>query len=369
MSNIVSLEDIKKDRKNDDGKIVKTITPFGVSSNSSNPPKRPESKSSNKYFHGPGRTLDGKTSHTDPESLAEPLPASNYHRTDPLLGDDEVVQVHSQAPPKELSFTFWSFNRDISEITPGFLCGYSYCPCCLGPCCSEERKRDWCKLLKTITFYLMIIQIILYLTCVSLSTDLDWSLSPDLDVLMKFGANGYAYLKKYLYHRLLSYNILHGSIIHICANTFSQFLFVLPMEEAWGIWKFLIMYVSTGIVGGLFSGIQKSSISVGASCSILGIMGGFSILIIIYWTRLTSHQRLLYLFWLMMTPFEFVATSFLPHVDWLGHLGGFLSGLSVAAIVFHGSASTLKAKRLFLIGGIIGLILCALTPLLIIYLQ
>lgn len=378
MSNIISLDDVKKKKSKDPSAGVKIVSPFGTqsasaSTSSSNQPTNPNS---NPYFQGQGRTLDGKVTKAPKQDNAPSQPVYQTFsplensRNEPLLDNSEVSDILSQYNiPKELSFQFWSLNTtDPSQLTPCYMFQYSLCPCCSGPCCSPDRKKDWCKVFKSITFYLIIIQLILYSVCMSLSKDITWELSPDIDILSKFGANGYDFLKRYQLYRLLSYIVLHGSLIHILVNSFTQFLFVIPMEAAWGIWRFLIIYVSTGIIGGLFSGIRKSNVSVGASCSILGIMGGFTILILVFWSQIGSQAKFGFMLWIMLMPFEFVATSFLPSVDWLGHLGGYLGGLGVTAIIFHKKATSPKLSLGLLIGGIIFTILVILVPLLMIYL-
>lgn len=376
MSNIISLDDIKKNKAKEPASGVKIVTPFGTQTVS--PSAKPKTNTNaNPYFQGQGRTIDGKVTNTPPpqqtpssQPVYQTFSPLEGNRNDPLLEDNSEISavLAEYNVPKELSFQFWSLNTsDPSQLTPCYLCQYSFCPCCTGPCCSSERKKDWLKLLKSITFYLIIIQIILYIVCISMSRDMSWELDPDLDILSKFGANGYGFLKKYQFYRLLSYIILHGSLVHILVNSLTQFLFVIPMEAAWGYWRFLIIYISTGIIGGLFSGIRKSSISVGASCSILGIMGGFTVLILIFWSQIGSRSRFGFMLWIMLMPFEFVATSFLPSVDWLGHLGGYLSGLGITAIIFHGKAQSRKLSIGMLVGGIILTILVILVPLLMIF--
>lgn len=375
MSNIISLDDVKKKKSKEQASGVKIVTPFGAHSVS--PPQQQSNTNSNPYFQGKGRTLDGKvTNNPPPKQTAPSQPVYQTFsplegsRTEPLLVDnsDASAVLSEYNIPKELSFQFWSLNTsDPNQITPSYLCHYSLCPCCAGPCCSAERKKDWSRLFKSITFYLIIIQIILYIVCISLSKNMTWELDPDLSVLSKFGANGFMFLKKYQFYRLLSYIILHGSIIHILVNGLTQFLFVIPMEAAWGKWRFLIIYICTGIIGGLFSGIRKSSVSVGASCSILGIMGGFTVLILIFWSQIGAKSRFGFMLWIIMMPFEFVATSFLPNVDWLGHLGGYLSGLGVTAIIYHGKALSRKLSIGMLIGGIVLTALCVVIPLIMIF--
>ncbi|OHT05218.1 Clan S-, family S54, Rhomboid-like serine peptidase [Tritrichomonas foetus] len=361
MTNIISVDDIKKKKGSEKPANARVFSVFG--GRSSEPPPQP-STSTTTRFQGAGRSLNGEvvkpqqTTQPPSQPINQPLPTLHeYDRTDPLI--DSFSEAHSQfSVPQELKFDFWSLNiTDVNEISRcKTICALSYCPCCVGPCCSPNRKKDWFKFLKMTTFYMMVIQLILYIVSLALSKTVTWDLQPDLDILIKLGANGYQFLTKFHFHRLLSYIFLHGSIFHIFVNTFSQFLFVIPMESAWGYWRFLVIYFVSGIIGGLASGFQKTVVSVGASCSILGVMGAFAMLITIFWSRIGVNVRASYTMFLLMMPFQFVATSFLPNVDWVGHLGGFFGGQAVACIIFFKAASTPKIGKILLAVGIIELL-------------
>jgi rhomboid protease GluP len=160
---------------------------------------------------------------------------------------------------------------------------------------------------------------------------------------------------------------LHGSWIHILFNSLSIVTFCLGVENSWGLLRYLIVYFSTGIIGGLFSSMWSSNkISVGASCAIFGVMGAYCALVIILWSQLDKMQKVSLTFWLIMFPVMFVCVSFLPNVDYAGHLGGVLGGLSVGFIIFWQKAEE-KYRRWFLIIGIILVVLSLAIPLIVIY--
>jgi rhomboid protease GluP len=201
------------------------------------------------------------------------------------------------------------------------------------------------------TFWLLLIQLVLYVTTVALSRDFSWLLDPDVDVLLAFGANSRELLQcSGHYHRLLGYILLHGSFIHIIFNGFSEFFFVLAMEHGWGLWRFLGIYVASGVTGGLMSNVRQVNVSVGASCSIFGVMGAHLVLIIMFWPGLADIFKRHFIIQLVMVPILFIAVSFLPRVDWLGHLGGLLGGIAVGALIFVGKAQESHRKWYILVG-------------------
>jgi membrane associated rhomboid family serine protease len=221
------------------------------------------------------------------------MPLPQYHRRSGL--DDNVqVEQHVVAVdisgmiPRELQASFWTPNGATpTEFSVSHFCKMAYCPCCVGPCCSEQRKSDYCRLLRMLTFWLMVVQLVLYIITMSRTDELDGYLEPDGQALLDFGANSREKIQCHQqYYRLLGYILLHGSIWHILLNFLSEFLFILPMEWAWGTIKFSVIYVVSGVLGGLVSDLRPEVVSVGASCSIFGVMGAHSVLSVVLWDQL-----------------------------------------------------------------------------------
>lgn len=256
--------------------------------------------------------------------------------------------------PAELNTQFWSRNIPLTgEFNFKDFCCSAYCPCLVGQLCSEARKKDWKKLFMSFGFWILIVEIALYIATVAMSHDVSWLLEPNVDVTIDFGANDRHKIQcSHQYYRLLSYILLHGSWLHILFNGLSQFLFVIPCEAAWGIWKFLAIFLVSGITGGLLSDVRTSSCSVGASCSILGIQGAYLTLVFIYWNRLIPEVKKNLITMVIMIPVVFIAVSFLPRVDWLGHLGGLIGGMATACIVFANLGENDKWKIWLVISGV-----------------
>ena len=323
-------------------------------------------------FHGTARTLNGDVIRTEPTTTPLPEPPRRYQPTDDSPYEThEIIIDPTTAIPAELKTTFWSQNappQSPGQFSCKRFCLDSFCPCCVGPTCSEVRKKDWKRAMKTVTFWLIVVEVILYLAMVVCTkTGFDWTLSPSVDVCLMFGANCRCKVQyQYHYHRLLSYILLHGSWIHILSNTFFQFSMALACEAAWGTWKFLIIFIVTGFIGGLTSDLAQSAISVGASCALFGVLGCYITLIGLYWSRMEAMVKRVMVIMLIMIPAMFLILSFLPRVDWRGHLGGLLSGMSTGAIVFANRASTRKGKIISAVAGTICTALLLIIQLLII---
>ncbi len=84
--------------------------------------------------------------------------------------------------------------------------------------------------------------------------------------------------------RLVTYQFLHGHVIHILFNMLGLFFLGPTLERHWGSRKFLIFYLSCGVAGGLFYTLLvalnflQPLPMIGASGAILGMLAACAIL-------------------------------------------------------------------------------------------
>ena len=84
--------------------------------------------------------------------------------------------------------------------------------------------------------------------------------------------------------RLVTYQFLHGDVIHILFNMLGLFFLGPTLESHWRSRKFLIFYLGCGIAGALFYyflvavGFLPAGVMVGASGAILGMLAACAIL-------------------------------------------------------------------------------------------
>ncbi|HKD42777.1 MAG TPA: rhomboid family intramembrane serine protease [Myxococcaceae bacterium] len=117
--------------------------------------------------------------------------------------------------------------------------------------------------------------------------------------------------------RLLLYAFEHGNLLHILFNMSVVWTLGIPLERILGSWRFLIISLATCLGSAavaLFFAFDQPM--VGASGMILGWAG----VMLPISTRAGRRQLGV---WLV----QVAIISFLPHVSWQGHLGGFLFGL------------------------------------------
>lgn len=174
--------------------------------------------------------------------------------------------------------------------------------------------------------------------------------SEDTLTLLMFGANYRPLVQVGEVWRLATSMFLHIGIIHLFVNMYSLYIIGRQLENLLGKFKFLIVYLGSGILGSLLSVVVHSSISAGASGAIFGLMG--SLLYFGY------HYRL-YLGTVLKTQIipviiiNLLIGFMVPGIDNFCHIGGLVGGyLLTMALGVPG-----KSKKSDQINGSIVLIL------------
>jgi len=181
-----------------------------------------------------------------------------------------------------------------------------------------------------ISIYLILINIIIFLLVLILD---------GYENVWKFGSLNYVLVgEKFEIYRFFTAIFLHGHEIHIILNMFSLFMVGPFIEHVFGKVNFFVLYMVTGVMGCVASFyINFPDISshehgapeaVGASGAIFGIVGGFTIFLIMNKSRLVDKIRLRLLqniAIVLVLNLAFGFFSGLP-IDNAGHIGGLLAG-------------------------------------------
>ncbi|OHT16122.1 Clan S-, family S54, Rhomboid-like serine peptidase [Tritrichomonas foetus] len=274
--------------------------------------------------------------------------------------------------PPELNIQFWDTNlKEPNAFTVGRICARFYAPCFeAGECCSPYRQQNALRMLMTFSFYFMLVQLAFYITLVVKSTDVTWLVVPNDDVLMGYGAlTKYSIKDHNQYYRFLSFLIMNSSLFQILVNLFSTFLFCLPLEKSWGFLRFTAIALVGGIIGGFANAIHCPEPCTGASCITFSVSGAFIFLLAVKFSSIGDLAKAEYAFCLMMVPFNFIATSFLPKVDWLAHLMSFFGGLAMAGVIFSNQIISGCASKTVLVISIVILALLVAIPVTLIYVK
>ena len=134
------------------------------------------------------------------------------------------------------------------------------------------------------------------------------------------------------WYRLISSMFLHFNFEHILMNMLSLFIFGKIVESIIGSWRMLIIYIISGLYGNFVSlSFNTSTISVGASGAIFGLIG--SIFVIMYLSKNFNKKMIgqLLIALVILIGFSF----FMSNINIMAHLGGFISGVLITLIGYY----------------------------------
>lgn len=138
---------------------------------------------------------------------------------------------------------------------------------------------------------------------------------------------------------------LHGGWMHIIANMWMLWVFGDNIEDRMGRWRFLLFYITVGILAALvhfFVNMHAKVPLVGASGAVAGVLGAYFILFprawvltvipIFFWPFFFEVPAVVYLFvWFLIQIFSGTASDAggteTAAVAWWAHIGGFAAGV------------------------------------------
>ncbi|HVU69751.1 MAG TPA: rhomboid family intramembrane serine protease [Ktedonobacteraceae bacterium] len=154
-----------------------------------------------------------------------------------------------------------------------------------------------------------------------------FALDEDADVLVTFGAKYTPDIVAGQYWRLLTPIFLHANLLHLGLNMLNFLLLGLIIEHIFGHLRFVLLYLLTGVISILASLVFASQeVSVGASGAIFGLVGAYSVFILLHREAFRYHG-ILTIGWLILIIGINIGLGFvIPGIDNYAHLGGLLSG-------------------------------------------
>lgn len=150
--------------------------------------------------------------------------------------------------------------------------------------------------------------------------------------VISFGLNNEFVFRYRQWYRLITYMFLHSGLEHIAMNCISLYIYGSRTEKYCGSRYFAIIYILSGIVGGLLSAACNEGFSVGASGAIFGIIG-----LMIAICRKTGKQidGLSYITMITLAIVNIGFGFISPQIDNFGHLGGFVAGAALGIISYR----------------------------------
>jgi len=236
-----------------------------------------------------------------------------------------------------------------------------------------QKAKAWRRFIISWSFLLTVAQIVLLCYTIwvvgdGIDEESGMMFGPSVQDLIDVGARDTKLiLEKNQWWRLASPIMLHGGFFHLFMNALLQVRVATGLEAKWGSMKFIVIYAFSGVYSFMASAyLLTDSVSVGASGSLMGIMGGWFVHAWITWDP--ARDLISRITELLSVGFGIVlilSQSFMPRTDWACHVGGLFAGCAVAMAIF--GAMLKKRKVLTCVSGFViycGLVAATLVPLL-----
>jgi rhomboid protease GluP len=141
------------------------------------------------------------------------------------------------------------------------------------------------------------------------------------------------------YWRVVTAGLHHYGFVHLALNLVGIWIFGRLLERMIGPWRFLLCYVASGI-GAMSLIVLWSAVDpgerfflVGASASLMGVVGASAAVLLKRWRKTRSPRvarqlAMIGLIVALQTVFDLVT----PQVSFAAHFGGALLGLALGAL-------------------------------------
>ena len=236
-------------------------------------------------------------------------------------------------------------------------CGRTICPECqtqgavgvICPECMKEQRKNAPRTKPailtrltgegkpTVTYLIIGITLVVYA--------LQFVFGRQITELMLY-AGVYSYPGSFQPWRMLTSVLVHGSIFHVLLNMYTLWIFGQTLEPMLGRWRFLTLYVLSGLAGSLgVLFLSNPGVGVvGASGAIFGLMGAF----LVIQRRLGGNATQL----LVLVGINLVI-GFLPglNVSWQAHVGGLIGGAVLGLIFVQTRRIRQKKMQTLLVAG------------------
>ncbi|HHN79008.1 MAG TPA: rhomboid family intramembrane serine protease, partial [Phycisphaerales bacterium] len=150
------------------------------------------------------------------------------------------------------------------------------------------------------------------------------------------GGQGFAW------YRTLTYNFLHGDLLHLLGNMLFLWVFGRAVEDKFGRIGFLLFYLGGGVFAGLVHALFAHGPAIGASGAISAVTGAFLVMfprtrIKVLWFLIIISLMLVpaWFFIGLQVAWNIIATGMgeAGNVATLAHLGGYVFGFVVSVVL------------------------------------
>jgi len=182
-----------------------------------------------------------------------------------------------------------------------------------------------------VTTIIVAVNVAIYLILAFLSR----SLTIDLGVLVNAGAQVNILVAQGQFWRIFTAMFLHFDIFHIGLNMLSLFFIGTAVEVFYGKWRYLVIYMASGILGGIVTYflMPPGTLAAGASGAIFGVFGALGVFYIVNRRAMGSYGRNAIMNWVFWLGLNLVFGFSTPGIGILDHLGGLAAGIVISLLL------------------------------------
>lgn len=184
------------------------------------------------------------------------------------------------------------------------------------------KQKPWA------TYTLLAIQIAVFVVMTLYYYHLtgQWDGTEQSKMLYLFGAElPVAITQGHEYWRLVTPIFIHIGWMHLFMNSITLYYVAPPLEKWLGHWKFILLYLLSGIGGNVCSLLLGNpwTISAGASTALFGLLASYFGLRFLHRNPCIQELSRQYAMFIVL---NIVMNLFEKNVDILGHIGGMITG-------------------------------------------
>jgi len=172
-------------------------------------------------------------------------------------------------------------------------------------------------------------------------------------VLVRFGARYAPLVYNGEWWRMFAAMFLHIGWTHLLMNMFTLYILGRFSEGIFGHWRFLVIYLISGL-GGNFAGLlfdNQNVLAAGASTALFGLLGAF--LMIGDNFRENPAIKAMTRQFLILIGINLLFDIFASGIDIAGHLGGLIAGFLIGGVVGAPRIGEISRTRRILMGAVL----------------
>ena len=179
------------------------------------------------------------------------------------------------------------------------------------------------------TVLLIAINVVVF-TAMAATSGTIWTFDPN--TLAAWGGNSGSLDFTGQWWRLLTYQFLHITLLHIAINMWVLWSVGRLVEKLFGSFSLLFIYLASGAFAGLASiGWTPDMVSVGASGAIFGLLGALVVFLSFFRNDVPMWALRYWVPASIFVLFSLIGGATQPNVDNAAHVGGLLAGLIIGA--------------------------------------